>query len=132
MFTRCLAVELAPEGVRVNVVNPGIVPTNIHQRRGNVDKNYRALIEKCKSIHPIGESLTTLLTTENITKSKKGSKIISSNLQRLIIVLTKPPAVNNFAFLGGLPQFLIDLFQFSMIFSENIEYGGYILVPLRF
>ena len=28
-ITRCLAKQLAPEGIRVNAVNPGGVPTNI-------------------------------------------------------------------------------------------------------
>jgi len=33
-LTRCAALELAPQGVRVNAVNPGVVVTNLHRRSG--------------------------------------------------------------------------------------------------
>ena len=33
-LTRCAALELAPQGVRVNAVNPGVVVTNLHRRGG--------------------------------------------------------------------------------------------------
>src|SRR5262249_17907775 len=33
-LTRCAALELAPKGVRVNAVNPGVVVTEIHKRGG--------------------------------------------------------------------------------------------------
>src|SRR5207302_7020415 len=33
-LTRCAALELAPRGVRVNAVNPGVVVTEIHKRCG--------------------------------------------------------------------------------------------------
>ena len=34
-LTRCAALELAPKGVRVNAVNPGVVVTNLHRRCGH-------------------------------------------------------------------------------------------------
>lgn len=36
-FTRCIALELAPDGVRVNSVNPGFVKTNILKDLGLTD-----------------------------------------------------------------------------------------------
>ena len=40
-FTRCTALELAPKGVRVNNVNPGVVITNIHKRAGMDEEKYQ-------------------------------------------------------------------------------------------
>ncbi|MBX3292497.1 MAG: SDR family oxidoreductase [Acidobacteria bacterium] len=53
-FTRCLALELAPRGVRVNAVNPGVVVTNLHKRGGMSEEDYEAFLENSKNTHPIG------------------------------------------------------------------------------
>ena len=53
-LTRCAALELAPKGVRVNAVNPGVVVTNIHRRGGMTEDNYAAFLERSKQTHPIG------------------------------------------------------------------------------
>lgn len=53
-FTRCLALELAAVGVRVNSVNPGVVITNLHKRGGMSDEDYDAFIENSKKTHPLG------------------------------------------------------------------------------
>lgn len=53
-LTRCSALELAPKGVRVNAVNPGVVVTNIHKRGGMEDAAYDAFLEHSKETHPIG------------------------------------------------------------------------------
>jgi NAD(P)-dependent dehydrogenase (short-subunit alcohol dehydrogenase family) len=53
-LTRCAALELAPKGIRVNAVNPGVVVTNIHTRGGMNETNYEAFLEKSKTTHPLG------------------------------------------------------------------------------
>ena len=37
-LTRTCALELAPKGVRVNAVNPGVIVTDVHKRGGMDDK----------------------------------------------------------------------------------------------
>lgn len=53
-LTRCLALELAPDGVRVNAVNPGVVVTNLHKAGGMDEEKYAAFLEKSKTTHPLG------------------------------------------------------------------------------
>ncbi|MFN2577052.1 MAG: SDR family oxidoreductase [Pyrinomonadaceae bacterium] len=53
-LTRCAALELAPRGVRVNAVNPGVVVTEIHKRGGMSEENYQAFLEHSKTTHPLG------------------------------------------------------------------------------
>ena len=53
-LTRCAALELAPKGVRVNAVNPGVVRTNLHRRSGMDDATYAAFAQRSKATHPIG------------------------------------------------------------------------------
>jgi NAD(P)-dependent dehydrogenase (short-subunit alcohol dehydrogenase family) len=53
-LTRCAALELAPKGVRVNAVNPGVVVTNIHKRGGMDAEAYNKFLEHSKTTHPLG------------------------------------------------------------------------------
>jgi NAD(P)-dependent dehydrogenase (short-subunit alcohol dehydrogenase family) len=53
-LTRCAALELAPKGVRVNAVNPGVVVSNLHRRGGMDDARYAAFLEHSKTTHPLG------------------------------------------------------------------------------
>lgn len=53
-LTRCLALELAPHGVRVNAVNPGVVRTNLHRASGMNEERYGAFLEHSKTTHPLG------------------------------------------------------------------------------
>ena len=53
MLTQCLALELAPHGVRVNAINPGVVRTNLHLASGAVP-DYESFLERSKETHPLG------------------------------------------------------------------------------
>jgi NAD(P)-dependent dehydrogenase (short-subunit alcohol dehydrogenase family) len=53
-LTRCAALDLAPKGVRVNAVNPGVVVTNLHRRGGMDETKYAAFLERAQSTHPLG------------------------------------------------------------------------------
>jgi NAD(P)-dependent dehydrogenase (short-subunit alcohol dehydrogenase family) len=53
MFTQCLALELAPHGVRVNALNPGVVVSELH-RVSNAVPNYEEFLERSKQTHPLG------------------------------------------------------------------------------
>lgn len=53
MFTRCAALDLAPHGVRVNAVNPGVVVTELHTVTQAIP-DYPGFLERSKGTHPIG------------------------------------------------------------------------------
>jgi NAD(P)-dependent dehydrogenase (short-subunit alcohol dehydrogenase family) len=53
-LTRCAALELAPKGVRVNAVNPGVVVSNLHRRGGMAEEAYAAFLAHSRSTHPLG------------------------------------------------------------------------------
>lgn len=53
-LTRCAALELAPFGVRVNGINPGVTITNLHTRGGMDAAQYAAFLERSKETHPLG------------------------------------------------------------------------------
>ena len=53
-LTRCAALELAAQRIRVNAVNPGVVVTNLHRRGGMADEAYETFLENAKNTHPIG------------------------------------------------------------------------------
>lgn len=56
-FTRCIALELASKGVRVNSVNPAVIDTNFHSIEFGLDRNtpqFAAMRESQAQMHPIG------------------------------------------------------------------------------
>jgi NAD(P)-dependent dehydrogenase (short-subunit alcohol dehydrogenase family) len=55
-LTRCAALELAPHGVRVNAVNPGVTVTNLHRRSGMGESQYAAFLERSRETHPLGRA----------------------------------------------------------------------------
>jgi NAD(P)-dependent dehydrogenase (short-subunit alcohol dehydrogenase family) len=53
-LTRCTALELAPQGIRVNAVNPGVVETNLHKRGGMPAEDYDKFLVNAANTHPLG------------------------------------------------------------------------------
>jgi NAD(P)-dependent dehydrogenase (short-subunit alcohol dehydrogenase family) len=53
-LTACAALELAPAGVRVNAVHPGVVVSELHRRSGFDDAKYAGFLEHSKTTHPLG------------------------------------------------------------------------------
>jgi NAD(P)-dependent dehydrogenase (short-subunit alcohol dehydrogenase family) len=53
-LTRAAAIDLAPQGIRVNSVNPGVVVTNLHRRSGMDEAKYAAFLDHSRATHPIG------------------------------------------------------------------------------
>ena len=53
-LTRCTALELAEDGVRVNAVCPGVVVTELHKRGGMDSERYSGFLEHSRSTHPLG------------------------------------------------------------------------------
>jgi len=54
MLTQTVALELAPKGVRVNALNPGVVVTGLHKNAGMDDTAYAAFLERSRATHPLG------------------------------------------------------------------------------
>ena len=46
--------DLAPLGVRVNAVNPGVTRSELQKRGGQSDEQYAAFLEHSKVTHPLG------------------------------------------------------------------------------
>src|SRR6266705_1505 len=65
-LTRCAAMELAPKGIRVNAVNPGVTITNLHRRSGMEEERYSAFLEHSKTTHPLGRALNRVGTPEEV------------------------------------------------------------------
>jgi NAD(P)-dependent dehydrogenase (short-subunit alcohol dehydrogenase family) len=53
MMTKTMALELAPFGVRVNAVEPGVVRSELHTA-ANAVQDYDAFLQRAKQTHPLG------------------------------------------------------------------------------
>jgi NAD(P)-dependent dehydrogenase (short-subunit alcohol dehydrogenase family) len=53
-LVRCAALELAPKGIRINAVNPGVVLSELHRAAGLDAVAYDAFLERSKTTHPLG------------------------------------------------------------------------------
>lgn len=65
-FTRCVALELAPKGVRVNSINPAVIRTEFHKRLGMDQEKYEAYVERVSTLHALGRVGTVDETAQAI------------------------------------------------------------------
>lgn len=65
-MTRCLSLELADKGIRVNAVNPGVVVTNLHRAGGMSEEAYAAFLERSRQTHPLGRPGTAEEVAESV------------------------------------------------------------------
>lgn len=66
-MTRCVALEVAPSGVRVNSVNPGVILTDIFTNSGMTEEEANTYMEASKRLHPLGRPGTVLEVAKAIT-----------------------------------------------------------------
>lgn len=52
-FTKCLSMELAGKGVRVNAISPGVIDTDFHANSGITGDQYADFCESVSQLHPI-------------------------------------------------------------------------------
>lgn len=69
MYTKCAALDLAPFGIRVNAVNPGVVTSNLQKRGGLSDENYQTFIARSIDYaHPLAKALNRVATPEEVAE----------------------------------------------------------------
>ena len=67
MLTRCASVDLAPFGIRVNSVNPGVVITNLQKTGGMSDDAYEAFVKRSIEVtHPLASALGRCAQPEEV------------------------------------------------------------------
>lgn len=65
-FTKCVALDMAPQNVRVNSINPAVINTEFFRRLGMSDDDYEAFLEKENKIHALGRVGTVVETAHAI------------------------------------------------------------------
>jgi NAD(P)-dependent dehydrogenase (short-subunit alcohol dehydrogenase family) len=84
MFTKVLARELAPFGVRVNTVNPGVVRSNLHVSAGlfTTGEAYEKWLEQVRPAHPLSRTgeVSDVVDAILFLASKEASWITGASL----------------------------------------------------
>merc|ERR1719453_438842 len=69
MMTRCASVDLAPFGIRVNAVNPGVTITELQKTGGLNAEQYAAFLKRSIEVtHPLAAALGRCAEPEEIAK----------------------------------------------------------------
>ncbi|CDW58594.1 adh short and adh short C2 domain containing prot ein [Trichuris trichiura] len=84
MFTKTMALDLAPHGVRVNSVNPGLIPTQIHIRTGDPTMaNVEEVLPGLFSLYLKPASIFYCQSTKLSFKQK--CKVLSSHVNKAYV-----------------------------------------------
>lgn len=68
MLSKCAALDLAPDGIRVNSVNPGLVITELQKRGGLDDDAYAALVQRSIAFtHPLAQARGSVAEPEEVS-----------------------------------------------------------------
>ncbi|KAG4065567.1 hypothetical protein HA402_001231 [Bradysia odoriphaga] len=65
-FTKCVALELAPKGIRVNSINPAMIRTPLFEKTGISSAEADREMEAGKNTHPMGRIGEPIETSEAI------------------------------------------------------------------
>eukprot|EP00747_Dinoflagellata_sp_TGD_P207665 gnl/TRDRNA2_/TRDRNA2_81215_c0_seq1.p1 gnl/TRDRNA2_/TRDRNA2_81215_c0~~gnl/TRDRNA2_/TRDRNA2_81215_c0_seq1.p1 ORF type:complete len:278 (-),score=45.79 gnl/TRDRNA2_/TRDRNA2_81215_c0_seq1:65-856(-) len=69
MMTRCASVDLAPFGIRVNAVSPGVVITELQKRGGLNDEQYAGFVKRSVEVtHPLAAALGRCAEPDEVAK----------------------------------------------------------------
>lgn len=77
-----MSLELAPKGVRVNAVNPGVILTDLFRRSGMTDDEFDAYLQRSRQTHAMGRTGTVdeVADTVAFLASDQASFITGVNL----------------------------------------------------
>lgn len=89
MLMRCASIDLAPFGIRVNNVNPGVVITELQKTGGMDDETYAGFIQRSIDVtHPLSASLGRCCEPNEIAEcvlfladSKRSSYVTGTTLK---------------------------------------------------
>ncbi|GBP71746.1 3-oxoacyl-[acyl-carrier-protein] reductase FabG [Eumeta japonica] len=86
-FTRCIALELSSDGVRVNSINPGAVKTSFFEASGLSESESEQVYKMCKKRNPLGkivesEEVSELIVylTSDSARSITGASFVIDNV----------------------------------------------------
>lgn len=83
-FTKCVALELAPHGVRVNSINPGLIVTEFQKRIGLDEAGYQEFLARVGAGHPLGRA-------GNVDETAKAIAFLACNEVSSFITATLLP-----------------------------------------
>ena len=72
MMTRCASVDLAPFGIRVNAVNPGVTVTELQKTGGLNAEQYAAFLKRSIEVtHPLAAALGRCAEPEEVANGQQ-------------------------------------------------------------
>mmetsp|Transcript_4951 Transcript_4951/g.9450 ORF Transcript_4951/g.9450 Transcript_4951/m.9450 type:complete len:270 (+) Transcript_4951:61-870(+) len=89
MLMRCASVDLAPHGVRVNNVNPGVVITELQKSGGMAEEAYESFVRRSAEVtHPLSQALGRCASADEVAAcvlfladSKQSSYVTGTSLK---------------------------------------------------